>query len=123
MSEYPRDEFDDVPEDGVRQGAHRGHNPNARAGSRGKFLAILVTGVLALVLGAVAFVNAPRTAQEALALSAAAVAVSPDDDAAAGASGVGASGVGASVAGASAVGAVALRTAASDVVPGAPAAA
>ncbi|MCG7431943.1 hypothetical protein MHK71_05380 [Kocuria indica] len=118
MSEYPRDEFDDVPEDGARQGAHRGHNPNARAGSRGKLLAILVTGVLALVLGAVAFVNAPRTAQEALALPAAAVAVSPDDDAAAGASGVGAS-----VAGASAVGAVALRTAASDVVPGVPAAA
>ena len=108
MSEYPRDEFDDVPEDGARQGAHRGHNPNARAGSRGKFLAILVTGVLALVLGAVAFVNAPRTAQEALALPAAAVAVSADDDAAAGAS---------------AVGAVALGTAASDVVPGVPAAA
>ena len=27
MSEYPRDEFDDVPEDGARQGAHRGHTP------------------------------------------------------------------------------------------------
>ncbi|CAL8896753.1 hypothetical protein KVA01_05650 [Kocuria varians] len=65
MSEYPRDEFDDVPEDGARQGAHRGHNPNARNGSRREFRAILVTGVLALVLGTVCFVNAPRTEQGA----------------------------------------------------------
>ncbi|RKQ34059.1 hypothetical protein [Kocuria tytonis] len=65
MSEYPRDEFDDVPEDGARQGAHRGHNPRARTGSPGEFRAVLVSGVLALALGAVCFVNAPRTAQDA----------------------------------------------------------
>ena len=105
MSEYPRDEFDDVPEEGARQGAHRGHNPNARAGSRGTFLAILVTGVLALVLGAVAFVTAPRTAQDALALPAAAFTVASGDDAA----------------GAPAAVAALPGTAASDVVPGAPA--
>lgn len=64
MSEYPRDEFDDVPEDGARQGAHRGHNPAARTGSRREFRAILVTGLLALALGAVCFVNAPRTEQD-----------------------------------------------------------
>lgn len=66
MSEYPRDEFDDVPEDGTRQGAHRGHNPRARTGSRKGFLAIVGAGVLALAVGAVAFVNAPRTAQDAV---------------------------------------------------------
>lgn len=64
MSEYPRDEFDDVPEDGARQGAHRGHNPAARTGSRREFRAILVTGLLTLALGAVCFVNAPRTEQD-----------------------------------------------------------
>lgn len=66
MSEYPRDEFDDVPEDGTRQGAHRGHNPRARTGSRKGFLAIVGAGILALTVGAVAFVNAPRTAQDAV---------------------------------------------------------
>ena len=65
MSEYPRDEFDDVPEDGTRQGAHRGYNPRARQGSPRGFRAVLVSGVVALVLGAVCFVNAPRTAQQA----------------------------------------------------------
>ena len=65
MSEHPRDEFDDVPEDGARQGAHRGHNPRAREGSTRQFRTVLLSGVLALVLGAVCFVNAPRTAQEA----------------------------------------------------------
>lgn len=72
MSEHPLDEFDDVPEDGARQGAHRGHNPRAREGSTRQFRAVLVSGVLALVLGAVCFVNAPRTAQEAQSLGGAA---------------------------------------------------
>ena len=75
MSEHPRDEFDDVPEDGARQGAHRGHNPRAREGSTRQFRTVLVSGVLALVLGAVCFVNAPRTAQEAQSFGS--VAVSP----------------------------------------------
>ena len=52
MSEHPRDEFDDVPEGGARQGAHRGHNPRAREGSTRQFRTVLVSGVLALVLGA-----------------------------------------------------------------------
>lgn len=73
MSEHPRDEFDDVPEDGARQGAHRGHNPRAREGSTRQFRTVLVSGVLALVLGAVCFVNAPRTAQEAQSLGSAEV--------------------------------------------------
>ena len=64
MSHYPHDEFDDVPEDGTRQGAHRGHNPRSRTGSRAQLRAVVAAGVLSLVLGAVCFVNAPRTAQE-----------------------------------------------------------
>ena len=63
MSDYPRDEFDDVPEDGTRQGTHRGFNPKAHSGSRAHFLATVLVGVLSLVLGAVCFVNAPRAAQ------------------------------------------------------------
>ncbi|MDO4919291.1 hypothetical protein [Kocuria sp.] len=74
MSEYPRDEFDDVPEDGSRQGAHRGHNPRARTGSRGQLRAVLAAGVLSLVLGAFCFVNAPRTAQDTRAHAAPAAA-------------------------------------------------
>lgn len=64
MSDHPRDEFDDVPEDGTRQGTHRGHNPKAGAGSRAGFTAVVAAGVAALLIGAVAFVNAPRTAQD-----------------------------------------------------------
>ncbi|MBZ4296071.1 hypothetical protein LAM22_20410, partial [Mycobacterium tuberculosis] len=41
-------------------------------GSTRKFRAVLVSGGLALVLGAVCFVNAPRTAQEAQSLGPAA---------------------------------------------------
>ncbi|WP_240625040.1 hypothetical protein [Kocuria tytonicola] len=64
MSQYPHDEFDDVPEDGARQGAHRGHNPRARTGSRRELRAVVAAGVTSLVIGAVCFVNSPRTAQE-----------------------------------------------------------
>ena len=45
MSEHPRDEFDDVPEGGARQGAHRGHNPRAREGSTRQFRTVLVSGL------------------------------------------------------------------------------
>ena len=60
MSEYPHDEFDDVPEDGARQGAHRGHNPRAREGSTRQFRAVLVSGVLALVLGTIGWETSKR---------------------------------------------------------------
>lgn len=58
---FPRDEFDDVPEHGARQGAHRGHRPIARVGSR-ELAAIVLAGLLALGVGAAAFVTAPDDA-------------------------------------------------------------
>lgn len=58
MSGYPHDEFDDVPEDGPRQGAHRGHRPTARVGAR-ELTAIVLAGCLTLGVGAYAFVTAP----------------------------------------------------------------
>lgn len=65
MAEYPRDEFDDVPEDGARQGAHRGYNPHASTGSTRSFIALLVSGAVALGVGAVAYVNAPQSEVQA----------------------------------------------------------
>ena len=85
MSQYPHDEFDDVPEDGARQGAHRGHNPRARTGSRRELRSVVAAGVLALVLGAVCFVNAPRTSQDAQSSAAPAAVFPAGHDAAAGA--------------------------------------
>lgn len=56
MSQYPHDEFDDVPEDGPRQGAHRGLRPTARVGA-GELAAIVVAGLLTLGVGAYAFLE------------------------------------------------------------------
>ena len=56
MSQYPPDEFDDVPEDGPRQGAHRGRRRTARVGS-GELTAIVVAGVLSLGVGAYALLE------------------------------------------------------------------
>ena len=85
MSQYPHDEFDDVPEDGARQGAHRGHNPRARTGVRRELRAVVAAGVVSLVIGAVCFVNAPRTAQDARASSVSSAVPQAGHDAAAGA--------------------------------------
>lgn len=61
MSPHPHDEFDDVPEDGPRQGAHRGHRPAVRV-SAGELTAIVVAGLLTLGVGTYAFVNSPGDA-------------------------------------------------------------
>lgn len=61
MSRYPRDEFDDVPEDGPRQGAHRGVRPTVRVGAR-ELTAIVLAGLLTLGVGAFSFLNAPGEA-------------------------------------------------------------
>jgi hypothetical protein len=55
---HPHDEFDDVPEDGPRQGAHRGHRPAARVGAR-ELTAIVLAGLLTLGVGAYAFLAGP----------------------------------------------------------------
>ena len=58
MTQYPHDEFDDVPEDGPRQGAHRGVRPTVRVGAR-ELTAIVLAGVLTLGVGVFSFLNAP----------------------------------------------------------------
>lgn len=60
MNSYPRDEFDDVPEDSARRGAYRGQQID-QSTSRGGTIAILCVGILGLLLGAVMFVVQPRT--------------------------------------------------------------
>ncbi|WP_309124997.1 hypothetical protein [Kocuria sp.] len=62
--EFPRDEFDDVPEAGPRQGAHRGERPASRVGAR-ELAAIVVAGALTLGAGAFAYVSAPDGADPA----------------------------------------------------------
>lgn len=60
VNEYPRDEFDDVPEDSSRRGVYRGKVVNPRASMKGLW-AILAAGTLALLVGTVMFVVQPRT--------------------------------------------------------------
>jgi hypothetical protein len=57
MSEYPRDEFDKVPESSARQGVHRARMAPPRQGGLGL---IILVGALALAIGAAAFFVAPR---------------------------------------------------------------
>lgn len=64
MTQYPHDEFDDVPEDEPRQGAHRGVRPAVRVGAR-ELTAIVLAGVLTLGVGVVSFLNAPADAAPA----------------------------------------------------------
>ncbi|MEX5236279.1 hypothetical protein [Kocuria arenosa] len=64
MTQYPHDEFDDVPEDGPRQGAHRGVLPTVRVGAR-ELTAILLAGALTLGVGVFSFLNAPGEAAPA----------------------------------------------------------
>lgn len=64
MTQYPHDEFDDVPEDGPRQGAHRGLRPTVRVGSR-ELTAIVLAGALTLGVGVFSFLNAPGEAAPA----------------------------------------------------------
>lgn len=61
MKTYPRDDFDDIDEAGARRGAYRGASPQV-AGSQKNFLAIVFSGLLALLLGGFMFVVSPRTA-------------------------------------------------------------
>lgn len=57
MSQYPRDEFDKVPESSARQGVHRERLIPARSSGLGL---IITVGVLALVVGLAAFFVLPR---------------------------------------------------------------
>lgn len=56
MSPYPRDEFDDVPENSARRGVHRGGPPPARH----TFWLLIALGAAALLIGLMAFFVFPR---------------------------------------------------------------
>lgn len=56
MSQYPRDEFDKVPENSSRQGVHRSSIEPVRRGL-GPLLAF---GIVALIIGALAFTVLPK---------------------------------------------------------------
>ncbi|MFZ3417731.1 LytR C-terminal domain-containing protein [Arthrobacter sp. 3Tela_A] len=57
MSQYPRDEFDKVPETSTRQGVHRERLIPARSNGVGL---IITVGVLALLVGLAAYFVLPR---------------------------------------------------------------
>lgn len=61
MKTYPRDEFDDVEENSSRRGAYRGRITDTST-SRAGLLAVVVSGVLALLIGGTMYVISPRTA-------------------------------------------------------------
>lgn len=57
MSQYPRDEFDKVPESSARQGVHRERLIPTRSSGLGLLITV---GVLALVVGLAAYFVVPR---------------------------------------------------------------
>ena len=57
MSQYPRDEFDKVPETSARQGVHRERLIPARSSGLGLLITV---GVLALIIGLAAYFVLPR---------------------------------------------------------------
>lgn len=56
MTQYPRDEFDDVPEVSSRQGVHREHLAAPTSGSLGL---MILAGLLALLVGLAAYFVLP----------------------------------------------------------------
>lgn len=60
MNSYPRDEFDDIDENKARRGAYRGAVVDT-ATSRAGLMAIIISGILALIVGGTMYVISPRT--------------------------------------------------------------
>lgn len=63
MTNYPRDEFDRVPEFNTRVGSHHAHGWAQSAASKstgGKLLWVVLTAVIVLVIGAASFVFGPQ---------------------------------------------------------------
>lgn len=77
MSEYPRDEFDKVPESAARQGVHRERLASSR--SSGLALKIFV-GLLVLAVGLVAYFLLPRLGIGDAAEPASATTAAPEPD-------------------------------------------
>lgn len=71
MTNYPRDEFDRVPEFSTRVGSHHAHGWAQSAASKstgGKLRWVVLTAVLVLVIGALSFIFGPQL-KETLATS------------------------------------------------------
>lgn len=60
MTQYPRDEFDDIDENTARRGAYRGRQDDEQTSNRGLVL-IVLSGVLSLLVGGFMYVMSPRT--------------------------------------------------------------
>lgn len=63
MTNYPRDEFDRVPEFNTRVGSHHAHGWAQSAASKstgGKLLWVVLTAVIVLVIGAASFIFGPQ---------------------------------------------------------------
>lgn len=63
MTNYPRDEFDRVPEFNTRVGSHHAHGWAQSAASKstgGKLLWVVLTAVIVLVIGATSFIFGPQ---------------------------------------------------------------
>lgn len=60
MTNYPRDEFDDIDEATARRGAYRARPKDNNTSARGVVLMVL-SGVLALLVGGFMYVISPRT--------------------------------------------------------------
>lgn len=61
MSEHQHDEFDDVPADSAHRGAYRAAPAEGKESARATIM-MIVAGMLALILGGIMFVIAPRSA-------------------------------------------------------------
>lgn len=81
MSPYPRDEFDDIDEATARRGAYRARPKANTTSARGLVLMVL-SGVLALLVGGFMYVISPRTdSPEAAAEASASSNASPSEEA------------------------------------------
>jgi len=63
MTNYPRDEFDRVPEFNTRVGSHHAHGWAQSAASKstgGKLLWVVLSAVIVLVIGAASFIYGPQ---------------------------------------------------------------
>lgn len=81
MSPYPRDEFDDIDESTARRGAYRARPKANTTSARGLVLMVL-SGVLALLVGGFMYVISPRTdSPEAAAEASASSNASPSEEA------------------------------------------
>lgn len=81
MSPYPRDEFDDIDEATARRGAYRARPKANTTSARGLVLMVL-SGVLALLVGGFMYVISPRTdSPEAAAEASASSSASPSEEA------------------------------------------